>query len=69
MNDELEKRIEWINAEESERNIAFLSWIDGMDFDRDRARCINELGDYVAGLLAEIGDLQETIARLELNDE
>ena len=73
MNNELAKRIEWINLEEQQNVDAFRRWMFSASSrvlgKNGREQLNNEICDYVDGLLTEIGDLQETIARLELNDE
>ena len=69
MNNELKKRIEQINAQESERHTAFANWVRSPEFKLATGRHqADDLCDYVLGLLAEIGDLQEVIARNEANE-
>ena len=63
----LTRRINQINAQQSERHIQFVNWFDSTPFKLMTGHQQRQaLADYVGGLLRDIGDLQETVARAEI---
>lgn len=72
MNDKLAKRIADINKAEFEQGDRFQRWItresDTVIGRDDRRRLNNEICDYVRGLLMQIGDLEEQLARVNTDE-